>query len=248
MHSEAAPAGPQRVSHCRLLHSLGAGGSGKVNRGRKWRLAGASLVFVIASLACAGSPTEPSPTPLTVSLNSASWETIGDPQPYPLVNQGTALTFEFPRSGSIHYLFTPSALSSVHGTLALSFTITAAAPVTFNSLDPQSSSCTIPSAARPFFWSNDNGNGPYDRWWSNPRAVSLSPGSGSLVVPLKPENWSSVNGKIGNADSDTRYAFQRALLNVTRLGITFGGGCSFGHGVNISGGPATFFLTEFAIR
>lgn len=52
----------------------------------------------------------------------------------------------------------------------------------------------------------------------------------------------------GNADSETRYAFERALLNVTRLGITFGGGCSFGHGINISGGPASFALTAFVIR
>lgn len=159
-----------------------------------------------------------------MSLNSASWDTIGDPQPYPLANQGPALTFEFPRAGSIHYLFTPSALTSVHGTMALSFTISATGPVTFNSLDPQSPSCTIPSAVRPFFWSNDNSNGPYDRWWSNPRAVTLTAGNGSLAVPLKPENWSSVNGRIGNADSDTRYAFQRALLNVTRLGITSAAG------------------------
>jgi hypothetical protein len=205
-------------------------------------------VLAITTAACAGSPTEPSPTPLTVSLNSASWETISDPQPLPLLNQGAALTFEFPQPGSMHYLFTPSTLAAIHGTLVLSFAITAAGPVTFNSLDPQSSSCTIASAVRPFFWSNNNGNGVYDRWWSNPRAVTLAPGTGTVSVPLKPENWSSVNGRIGNADSETRFAFERALLNVTRLGMTFGGGCSFGHGISIAGGPASFALTEFVIR
>ena len=204
--------------------------------------------LALAAFACAGSPTEPSPTPLTVPLTSASWETISDPQPLPVVNQGAALTFEFPRDGSMHYLFTPSTLSAIHGTLAMSFTITTSGPVVFNSLDPQSSSCSIATAVRPFFWANDNGSGPYDRWWSNPRAFTLVPGNGSLRVPLKPENWSSVNGKIGNADSETRFAFERAVLNVTRLGMTFGGGCSFGHGINISGGTAAFALTEFAIR
>jgi hypothetical protein len=148
----------------------------------------------------------------------------------------------------MHYLFTPSALTAIHGTLALSFTISTSGPVTFKSLDPQSSSCAIPPSVRPFLWANNNGNGNYDRWWSNPRAVTLAPGAGSVSVPLKPENWSSVNGRIGNADSDTRFAFERALLNVTRLGMTFGGGCSFGHGIGIEGGTASFFLTEFVIR
>lgn len=214
------------------------------------RIASAAVAWVVAitALACAGSPTEPSPTPLTVSLDSASWQTISDPQPLPLSNQGTALTFEFPRSGSMHYLFTSSTLASIHGTVELSFTITTSGPVLFNSLDPQSSSCTIAAAVRPFFWANGNGNGAYDRWWSNPRAFTLAPGNGTLTVPLKPENWSSVNGKFGNADSETRFNFERALLNVTRMGLTFGGGCSFGHGISISGGTAVFALGSFAIK
>jgi hypothetical protein len=214
------------------------------------RIASAAVAWVVAitALACAGSPTEPSPTPLTVSLDSAAWQTISDPQPLPLSNQGTALTFEFPRGGSMHYLFAPSTLASVHGTMEVSFTITTSGPVVFNSLDPQSSSCTIASAVRPFFWANDNGNGAYDRWWSNPRAFTLAAGNGTLTVPLKPENWSSVNGKFGNADSETRFNFERALLNMTRMGLTFGGGCSFGHGISISGGTAAFALTGFVIR
>jgi hypothetical protein len=205
-------------------------------------------VLAIAGVACAGTPTEPSPTPLTVSLNSAAWETISDPQPYPLANQGPALAFEFPSAGSMHYLFTRSPQASIHGTMVIAFTIASSGPVAFNSLDPQSSACTIATSVRPFFWANDNGNGQYDRWWSNPTAFPLAPGNGTLSVPLKPENWSSVNGKFGNADSDARFAFEKALLNMTRLGMTFGGGCSFGHGINITGGPATFALTGLAIR
>jgi len=204
--------------------------------------------FALAGFACAGAPTEPSPTPATMTLDAAAWQTISDPQPYPLLNRGSALTFDFPSSGSMHYLFVPSPLASMHGTMVLSFTITTSGSVAFHSLDPQSSTCTIASAVRPFFWANDSGNGAYDRWWSNPRAVTLAAGDGSLSVPLKPENWSSVNGKFGNADSETRYAFEKALLNVTRVGVTFGGGCSFGHGIVISGGTASFALSRFVIQ
>jgi hypothetical protein len=211
------------------------------------RRLGALVVFVLA-VACAGSPSEPSPTPVTLALQSSAWETISDPQPYPLANQGAALTLDFPASGSMHYLFTPSPLTSVQGTLVVSFTITTNGPVVFNSLDPLSSQCTLPISVRPFFWANSNGEGPYDRWWSNPRAFTLAAGSGTVTVPLRPENWSSVNGRFGNADIDTKFQFERALLNVTRLGLTFGGGCSFGHGINIRGGIASFALTDYRIQ
>jgi hypothetical protein len=209
-----------------------------------------SLMACAATLAiaCSGSPTEPSPTPLTVPLTSTAWETISDPQPYPLTNAGAALAFDFPSTGSIQYVFTASALAAIRGTLVASFTIASSGPVIFNSLDPQTATCTVPASVRPFIWANNNGQGSYDRWWSNPLAFTLAPGAGSVSVPLKPENWSSVNGQRGNASEPITFAFETALRNVSRLGLTFGGGCSFGHGINVQGGTATFMLTELAIR
>lgn len=216
---------------------------------RPWTTIAIAALLITGTAACSGgSPTEPSPTPLAVSLNSASWETFSDPQPYPLSNQGSALTFEFPDTGSINYLFTPSTLAQIRGTLVVSFTVSTTGPVLFNSLDPQTPSCSLPSAVRPFLWANNNGDGSYDRWWSNPRAYTLANGSGSVSVPLKPENWSSVNGRFGGADEQTKFFFEKAIQNVSRLGVTFGGGCSFGHGINVRGGTATFAITEFAIK
>jgi hypothetical protein len=202
--------------------------------------------------ACSSSPSAPTskpPTPLTASLQSDAWQTIADPDPFPLSNNaGRELTFEFPAAGSMHYLYTTSALAEIRGTVAVTLRVAASGPVVFTSLDPVSSSCSIPPSVRPFFWANQNGNGQYDRWWSNPRAFPLAAGSTTISVPLTPESWSSVNGRFGNADSEARFGFDKAILNVTRLGLTFGGGCSFGHGINIQGGRAEFFLSEYAIR
>lgn len=215
-----------------------------------YRRAAALLVTMLAG--CSGSPTGPSaepPTPLTVSLEQSQWQTISDPSPFPLANNDTAdLVFEFPSTGSMHYLYTPSALAALRGTVVATVRITTAGPVLFNSLDPVTGSCSIPAAVRPFFWANDNGNGAYDRWWSNPRSFPLADGSATISVPLLPEYWSSVNGQFGNADSATRFGFAKALLNVTRLGLTFGGGCSFGHGINVRGGTAQFRLSGYAIQ
>jgi len=206
-----------------------------------------TLMTVVAAASCS-SPSAPSPTPLTIALQSSAWQTISDPQPLPLTNDAGALTFDFPDSGSMNYLFTPSPLTIVHGTLSVSVRVTTSGPVVFNSLDPQTTSCTIPSSVRPFIWANDNGNGEFDRWWSNPRALTLAAGTGTITVPLTADAWSSVNGKFGNADAPTKFAFDKALLNVSRFGLTFGGGCSFGHGINVRGGTATFSVTEYVIR
>jgi len=203
-------------------------------------------VVAIALLAACKSPTEPSPTPATIALQSSAWETIGDPQRFPLSNEGAALTFEFPTTGSIHYIFTASPLRAVHGTLNATLRVATSGPVIFNSLDQ--TNCGIAPSVRPLIWANDNGEGEYDRWWSNPHAYVLAAGSTTIVVPLKAENWSSVNGKRGNQDAQVQFAFDKALLNVTRFGLTFGGGCSFGHGINIRGGTATFALTDYRIQ
>jgi hypothetical protein len=206
------------------------------------------LLLAAVVAACGAGPTTPSgpPTTLTVSLGSAGWQTISDPQPFPLRNEGSALVFDFPSSGSMHYLFAPSPLSALRGTLAVTLQVSTTGPVTFDPLD--TSFCNLPPSARPFLWANDNGNGNFDRWWSNPRAYALAAGSTTISVPLQAGNWSSVDGRFGNADAETRFAFERALLNVTRLGLTFGGGCSFGHGIRVSGGTAKFVLTEYVVR
>jgi hypothetical protein len=148
----------------------------------------------------------------------------------------------------MNYLFTASPLTIVHGTLSVSVRVTTSGPVIFNSLDPQTASCAIPPSVRPLIWANNNGNGELDRWWSNPRAFTLAAGAGTITVPLTADAWSSVNGKFGNADAPTRFAFDKALLNVSRFGLTFGGGCSFGHGINVRGGTATLAVTEYVIR
>jgi hypothetical protein len=209
-------------------------------------------VLVAALIAAGCGPTAPTslpPTTLTLALQSAAWETIADPSPYPLANSGSnALVFDFPETGSMHYLYTASPRPDIRGTVEVSVRVATTGPVVFRSLEPPSASCTIPLSVRPFFWANQNGNGEFDRWWSNPRAFTLAAGAATISVPLTPALWSSVNGKFGNADSFANFGFERAILNVSRLGLTFGGGCSFGHGINIQGGRAEFTLAGYGIR
>jgi hypothetical protein len=84
--------------------------------------------------------------------------------------------------------------------------------------------------------------------WSNPIAQPLAVGRRTLTVPVAPSQWSSVLGKVGNVDGVARAGFESAVRNVSSLGLTFGGGCFFGHGVNVQGGTARFVLVNYEIR
>ena len=145
------------------------------------------------------------------------------------------------------YLYNTRPPGTIAGGLAVSFRIeTTGAPV-FNYAEP-GNTCVVPATVRPLIWAHRNSFAEFDRWWANPLSHRLAEGAGTISVPLTPDQWSSVNGKFGTADAGALAGFQSALENVSGLGVTFGGGCFFGHGVDVSGGTARFVLTGYEVR
>jgi hypothetical protein len=108
--------------------------------------------------------------------------------------------------------------------------------------------CVYPANARPFFWSNNNGAGEFDRWWANRDAFVLASGQVTLTVPLIGDRWSSVYGKLGSTDAAASAGFASALSHVSSIGLTFGGGCFFGHGVYLDSGSATFTILNYSVQ
>lgn len=185
----------------------------------------------------------------SLSLNAAQWEALSDPDFMPLQNNAKGqLTFPFPSTGSINYVYSIAAPTQISGSVTASMEIVTSGPVVFDYMTEPFNTCTTPSTVRPFIWSNRTGFGEFDRWWSNPTSIELTPGSSTLTVPLTPDRWSSVYGKLGNTDATAEAAFARALRNVSQLGLTFGGGCFFGHGVRVKNGSATFTLTSYQVK
>ena len=83
---------------------------------------------------------------------------------------------------------------------------------------------------RVFIFANNNDwSGPFSRWWAASDFVALAPGSYVFDVPLSPERWTSVNGVCRDQTAPTEFA--SALKNVSSLGVSFGAGCFYGHGV-----------------
>lgn len=77
------------------------------------------------------------------------------------------------------------------------------------------------------------------RWFSRD-ALTLKAGEQSMTVPLQVSSWINVNGQ-----SSDGTGFQAAIYDPQAVGLTFGGGCFKGHGVNIDKGSARFILLSF---
>ena len=88
------------------------------------------------------------------------------------------------------------------------------------------------------------------RWWSNPLYVdlntALNAGPQTLSVPLSGHNWSDVNG-IFCDDPSASAGFLACKQHMQYIGMTFGGGYFFGHGLFLDSGSATFTVTDFEI-
>jgi hypothetical protein len=171
--------------------------------------------------------------------------------PHPLPMDGASWYFDFPdQHGSVHYLTTSYTKAGAQ-TISMTFHIEIQGPVTFNGNLSADNICVAPARVRLYFQkANDDFSTDGNRWWSNPESFELDTANGSdvtLSVPITPDKWSTVYGEFGNQDEKTQAWFASAVAHIAHVGMTFGGGCFFGHGVNVSGGSARFILTDFQI-
>jgi len=151
---------------------------------------------------------------------------------------------------SVNYVTNSSVGLGTHS-VSMTFQILTTGVPTFNYVMQADNTCPTSATVRLFLERKDDDfSQEFYRWWSNPMVYDLqpTPGDVTMTVPLTPDQWSSVYGKVGNLNATTQAGFQDALANLGNIGMTFGGGCFFGHGVNISGGTARFVLVSYAIQ
>jgi hypothetical protein len=113
--------------------------------------------------------------------------------------------------------------------------------------------CSIPVSIRPHFQTGSWSRYPDDsaRWWAkDPFNFVLANGSATISVPLQPQNWVQTWGKTGSSTSTLTAAFNKTIGNVGAIGVAMGGGCSYGHGTNISGDGASaqLILKSYSIN
>jgi hypothetical protein len=162
---------------------------------------------------------------------------------------GQEFSFNFPRlPGSVHYITKPATLAA-GGAARATFTVTTKGDPAFGYHTAADNTCDKPAAVHLFLQRQGDdmsGKGRYEfyRWWSN-AGVVLKEGSATLDVALKPALWTSVFGKTGEVNPD---AFAAAVGHLGNVGVTFGGGCFYGHGVSVVNGSALFTMRRFAVH
>jgi hypothetical protein len=226
----------------------------------------ALAAVMLASLACGQSALSPAlsttttttsaPDPGTappggsaLSLDASRWTEGLVPTFITFRNDANgALYFDMPGVGqSVNYAFAASPASTVAGTVHLTFRVDAVSgQPTFQGAPEAGNTCAAPPSVRPFLFTNHNDwSGEFSRWWATSDVIVLTPGAFSIDVPLTPDRWTSVYGRSG-LDAPTQFA--HALTTVSSLGVSFGAGCFYGHGVFVAGGTARWVLSEYSVR
>jgi hypothetical protein len=86
-------------------------------------------------------------------------------------------------------------------------------------------------------------------WWSNPVGSywTLAKDDSTTLsqVVNSPADWSDWNGQPGNYNSQTEARFANSIKHVRWVGLSFGGGCFFENGVNVSGPKRAIFNSTF---
>jgi hypothetical protein len=161
---------------------------------------------------------------------------------------GPSINYVFSKLGS--WSGTKGTLANISGYSALSMTLrllTTEAPI-FHYKFEDGNTCQYPAHVRPFIWSRYDSYADGSRWWAiDPNSYELVAGATetTLVVPLDPTQWSGVYGERA---SDALAWWNDALTHVSSIGVTFGGGCFYGHGVNESGGTARFVIADYRLQ
>jgi hypothetical protein len=110
-------------------------------------------------------------------------------------------------------------------------------------------------------WDPTNPLGEAQYWWSNttvfPASIhlevlaSFGPAGYKLYVPLRPEYWSDRDGHMGTAISPINHtdAFIKAIANISKIGVSFGGGNNFAFGCGVDAPyQAKFKLYELVAK
>jgi hypothetical protein len=158
-------------------------------------------------------------------------------------------SFDFPRPpGSVHYVTKPVHLAAKNAVEA-EFSVEARDSPIFDYHTAPDNTCDAPAEVRLFLQragDDMSGNGKFEfyRWWTTSGTV-LRAGSFKVQVTLSPALWTSVFGRTGDANPDEFYA---AMSDLGQVGVTFGGGCFYGHGVRILGHSAAFTMKKFSVH
>lgn len=183
-----------------------------------------------------------------VSLRPRDWTKYGSGGFAQASDGGLAITLpSWPSSLGYAWTTAPGALS---GTLVVSGRIeVTGAPIFRWDTDPNNTCWGTPASLRPFVgqWLSKGRKhiAFADRWWAkDPYRVILGAGSFSIAVPIDRVFWTGIT-PLADEDLGT---FPTVMASPSIIGLSFGGGCFYGHGVGVEGGTARVVVTSYQVQ
>lgn len=167
--------------------------------------------------------------------------------PVPVPYQG-GWAFVFPKApGDVDYLTTPGFRLTEGKMLVLAGRVNMQKGALFRGSDSDGSG--LPPNFRFMLRAQDDGClcKNFGRWWSD-SYVTLKHGTFVLRAPLTADHWTSVFGHRANSSGAALAAWRSVLRNPARIGVTFGAGNNFGHGVYTVGSGRASMSYNFRMK
>lgn len=170
----------------------------------------------------------------------------------PTLLPNNGFKFDFPGivypNGEVHYV-TQKPLAKLTNKVVVKGWITIAPGTVFSSITKTNMTPGSGKARVYFQRKGDDwgglGNYQYYRWWYTGYIDVEANGAFTFTAPLSDAaNWISV---YGNNAAEYPAQRQAAIDNMDRIGLTFGGGGGYGHGLYITYGAAKFEVTSFEV-
>lgn len=158
-----------------------------------------------------------------------------------LTISGTGWYLDLPtKPNDVHYVTKKIDTNVLGKTIELEWQVSASSDFLIEDVDPGGGGM-LPNFRFIIQRAGDNLGGMPYRWWSNPGHVVIAPGNGVLSVPAQWGLWSGIFP--GN---DRQADFEDACRNCENIGITFGAGSDFGHGVWVTRGAGRLWVKRFS--
>ncbi len=215
------------------------------------------LQILAFALLLLGASKHQQPSPAGISLSPTSWHVLYSNNVSLQSLSGMAgWWFQFPTlQNSVNYVTTPYTAALSEGQ-TMSFSAQIVATDGDPDLEPWESCNTSGATVRAYIEQQPPKGCPgavytcapnTARWWGNPLALELAPGTATVSVPVRPDQWSDADGHVG---TDDLKGWAEALAHPAAVGMTFGSPCAFGHGAGVVAGTgsARFILTSYTIQ
>jgi hypothetical protein len=190
---------------------------------------------------CGGGESVTAPATTTLSMDAPAWSFRYSPgmSKHPTPAIGSGWQFDFPQQDGVHYLTTPFTAAVLGKTITVTSQVIGDPVYAWHDDECKGSPATAHIMVEQQGDDLIKGSG---RWWYGvPVPLTVGPPT-TVVAPIVQGRWTNVYGEFDPV------GFDEAMTHPGFVGLTFGGGCFYGHGVWLQAGASRMIVRDFTIQ